>query len=78
MTSPSGLERPVIPIGLADRPLSRTVRPGRPTDAATDADAGRRVDVSLIVIWILAGSIGWATLIGVGWFAVEALSRLMP
>jgi hypothetical protein len=78
MTSPSGLERPVIPLALTEGARSSATRHQHSAVTAFDLDVDRPVHVGHIAFWMLAGSVGWATLIGVGWFAVDMVGRLLP
>lgn len=82
-TLPYGIERPRIVVTPRAAPLPPTVRPcvapAPPPDVRTECpdDAERPLPLRHLAAWCVAGSFGWAALIGGGWMAVSILRAIV-
>lgn len=83
ITLPYGIERPPIVVTPRAAPLPPTVRPciTAPPDRVDRIRVLEPADSVLplrhVAAWCLAGSIGWAAIIGGGWMAASVVRDLL-
>lgn len=86
ITLPYGIERPPIVVTPRAAPLPPTVRPCvvsvPPTSPTVDAgepaeQCDRPLPLRHVAAWCVAGSFGWAAIIGGGWMAVSVLRHVV-